>query len=213
MPTVSTLPARRLEPADLGWATAMLETACAHHPVLDYCCSEPNARAKRQWMLLHLLQFGLRYGRVYTNAGRTALAVWLGPGHPAASWWQLLRVGLLPAGLWRLRLRGWLRLRRFLATTAWLRRQSVATSGHYYLLALAVAPNQRGQGQGRRLVQASMAALQATRASCYLDTQVPEQLPFFRRLGFQLVGQCPAGFGVGAPTNWGLVREAMPAST
>ncbi|MBF9220245.1 GNAT family N-acetyltransferase [Hymenobacter ruricola] len=209
MPTAFAPPARRLEPADLAWATALLAASCAGHPVLSYCCTGPDAPAQRVWLLERLLRFGLRYGRVYTNPTQTALAVWLGPGQPAASLWRLLRSGLLPTALWRLRGGGLRRLRHFLAATAWLRRQSVATTRHHYLLALAVHPTARGQGQGRRLLQATMGAMQAPHVPCYLDTQLPEQLPFYQRIGFRLMGQCPPDLRAGGPPTWGLLREGL----
>lgn len=210
VPTL-TPPAYRLRAADLGWATALLAAAGADHPVLRHCCPGPAAAAQRSWLLGRLLRFGLRYGRVYANAERTALAVWLGPGQPAASWWQLLRAGVWPAVLWRLEWRSWRRVRHYLAATAWLRRQSMASPGHHYLLALAVQPAQRGRGLGRRLLHATLALTQATSATaCYAETQVPEQLPFYQRQGFQLTGQCPAGPGAPWLTTWGLMRAAHP---
>lgn len=203
------LPARRLEPADLAWATALLESACAKHPVLNYCCTGPDAKAQISWLSEQLLRFGLRYGRVYTNAEASALAVWLGPDHPAATLRRMLRTGLLPAALWRLEWTGFQRLRHFLVATAWLRRHSLTANSNHYLLALAVRPAVQGKGVGRRLLQATLAVIQTTHSPCYLDTQVPEQLPFFQRMGFRLMGQCPAGPGAAAPTNWGLVREGV----
>jgi len=93
--------------------------------------------------------------------------------------------------------------------TAWLRRHSVNAAGHYYLLALAVAPAARGRGLGRRLLHASLAAMQAQGAPCYLATQRPAELAFFQRLGFRLTGQCLAGQDAATPTNWGLLREGQ----
>ena len=105
---------------------------------------------------------------------------------------------------------GWgslLRLRHYLRAAALLREQTVNPGGHHYLLALAVRPTARGQGQGRRLLQATLAAMRATAAvPCYFDTQGAEQLPFFQRLGFRLAGQCPAGPDGDAPTTRGLLR-------
>lgn len=201
------LPARRLEPADLVWATALLEAACADHPVLQYCCTGPDAQGQRLWLLEQMLRFGLRYGRVYTNADTTAVAVWLGPDHPAATLCRLLRTGLVPAVLWRLDWAGFQRLRHYLVAIAWLRRHSGNAHHHHYLLALAVRPADRGHGLGRRLMQATLAAMQATHEPCYLDTQRPTELMFFQRLGFRLMGQCPAGLEADAPVNWGLMRE------
>jgi ribosomal protein S18 acetylase RimI-like enzyme len=201
------LPARRLESADLDWATAFLEAACAEHPMLNYCCLGPDARTQRLWLLEQLLRFGLRYGRVYTNDEGSAVAVWLGPDQPTASLRRLLCTGLLPAALWRLEWAGVRRLRHFLAATAWLRRHSLTARHHFYLLALAVRPADRGQGLGRRLLRVTLAAMQAGQSPCYLDTQEPTQLAFFQRLGFRALGQCPAGRAADAPVNWGLVRE------
>ena len=204
-------PARRLEPADIGWAKELLAAASTHHPVLDYCCTGPTAPAQRAWLLEQVLRYGLRHGRVYTNANSTALAVWLGPGYPAITWWQVLRAGLLPAVLWRFPWAGVQRLRHLLGSTAWLRRQTVAGNGHFYLLALAVRPGSRGHGEGRRLLQATLAAMQATQTACYFDTQLPDQLPFFQRLGFQLMGQAPMGSHSSGPTTWGLLRSGRAA--
>ncbi|GAC1371397.1 MAG: hypothetical protein NVS3B25_21900 [Hymenobacter sp.] len=209
---VLTLPARRLQQADLVWATALLEAACADHPVLNYCCTGPDAPAQAVWLIEQLLRFGLRYGRIYANADASALAVWLKPEHPAVTLGRMLRTGLLPTALWRLDWTGFQRLRHFLVATTWLRRRSVAANGHYYLMALAVRPTDRGRGLGRRLVQATIAAMQATHAPCYLDTQRPSEVLFFQRLGFRLVGQCPVGLDPEAPTNWGMVREGRNAS-
>ena len=198
---------RRLEPADLAWATALLLAASDQHPVLRHCCAGPTAPAQRAWLVELLLRFGLRHGRVYADADGLALTVWLSTSHLGAARWPLLRAGLLPAALWRLGWAGLLRLRHHLRAAASLREQAVDPGGHHYLLALAVHPAARGQGRGRRLLQATLAAMQATAAvPCYLDTQGPEQLPFFQRLGFQLAGQCPAGREADAPITWGLLR-------
>ena len=199
-------PARRLEPADLPWAKALLLAAVDQHPVLRHCCAGPTAPAQCAWLVEQLLRFGLRHGRVYADADGQALAVWLSPAHLSAARWPLLRAGLLPA-LWRLGWPGLQRLRRHLRAAAWLREQSVDPAAHHYLLALAVHPAARGQGRGRRLLQATLAAMQATAAvPCYLDTQEAEQLSFYQRVGFRLAGQCPAGRGPGAPTTWGLLH-------
>lgn len=198
--------ARRLEPADLGWATALLEASCATHPVLRYCCAGPGHPARRTWLLAQLLRFGLRFGRVYGSAEGNALAVWLGPRHPVATLGQLLQAGLLPAVWWRFGWAGFQRLRLVRRRMMELRRQSALANHHYYLLALVVSPGSRGRGVGRRLLQATLAAMQTAATPCFLDTQQPAQLIFFHRLGFRVVGQCRVGPGAGAPTNWAMMR-------
>ena len=201
-------PARRLEPADLAWATALLLNACADHPVLHYCCQGPTAPAQRRWLLEQLLSFGLRYGRAYTNTEGTALAVWLGPSSVGATWRQLLRTGLLASALVQLGWNGAQRLRRFVAASAWVRRRDAAAnqSPPHYLLALAVHPAHRGRGHGQRLLQATLAVAQPASAPSCLSLQEPSQLPFYQRQGFRLLGECQAGLGADGPTCWELVR-------
>ena len=201
---------RHLEPADLAWATAMLLVASDQHPVLRYCCTGPDASAHCAWLVGLLLRFGLHHGRVYADADGLALAIWLSPNNLGATRWPLLRAGLLPAALWRLGWAGLRRLRHHLRAAAKLRAQVVAPGGHHYLLALAVHPAARGQGRGRRLLQATLAAMRATAAvPCYLDTQGAEQLPFFQRMGFRLAGQCLAGPEDNASTTWGLLHASF----
>ena len=199
-------PARRLEPADLAWATTLLLKACADDPVLHYCCQGPTSPAQRRWLLEQLLGFGLRYGRAYANAEGTALAVWARPGSAGATWRQLLRTGLLTSALGHLGWSGAQRLRRFVAASAWVRRRNTAPNQPHYLLALAVHPAHRGRGHGQRLLQATLAVAQPASAPSCLSLQEPSQLLFYQRQGFRLLGKCQVGLGINGPTCWELVR-------
>lgn len=196
--------ARRLEAADLAWATALLTVAAAGHPALGYVCPGPAAELRHRWLLQRLLALALHHGGAYANAPGTALALWLGPQQLAAAW--SLRLALLPAA-WHL---GWgssQRLRRLLRTSAWLRHQSLAEP-HHLLLTVAVHPEARGRGEGQRLLAATL-ALRQPALPCYFSTQLPSQLPFYQRQGFALTGHCVVGQGAhGLLTNWSLLRPA-----
>jgi ribosomal protein S18 acetylase RimI-like enzyme len=189
----------------LAWATELLAAALAGHPLWAYL-QLPVASSSAAWLLRGLLRFGLRYGAVYTNPERTALALWL-PGRVRASPRRLLWAGLLPGAAWQLGLAGCGRLRRWLAATGWLHQRS-APVPHQRLLVLAVQPAARGRGVGRRLALATLAARQATRQPCYTATADARQLPFFQRLGFRVVGHCPIDATASALTDWGLVRSS-----
>lgn len=205
--TVQAQPAvpRRLEAADLAWATALLAQATAAHPAVRYVCTGPAAGGQQRWLLKRLLALALRHGVAYTNAAGTALVLWLAPARPAAAW--TLWLALLPAAAWQLGWAGAGRLRRLLSTAAWLRRQSLA-SPHHLLLAVAVHPLAQGRGEGRRLLAATL-ALRRAPLPCYFSAQVPAQLAFYQGLGFQLAGHCTVDKGpAGLLSNWGLLRPA-----
>lgn len=198
-------PARRLDAADLPWATELLAAALAGHPTLGYLCPAQEGPERATWLVAALLRYALLFGSIYTNPEHTALALWLPPGRVAITPARLLRAGLLPTASWRLGYAGCRRLQLLLAATGWLRRQSLGTP-HHYLLALVVRPEFQGQGVGRRLLLATLAVRQGGPAPCYVDTQVPAHLPFYQLLGFRLVGHCTVGPGPHSLTNWGLVR-------
>ncbi|UOQ99425.1 GNAT family N-acetyltransferase [Hymenobacter sp. 5317J-9] len=192
---------RRLEAADVAWATALLLRATAAHPALRYVC-DGTSEVRQQWLLKQLLLLVLRHGAAYTNAPGTALALWLGPAQATVRttpWW------LLPATIWHLGWAGHRRLGRLLSTIAWLRRHGVA-GPHHLLLGVAVLPEAQGRGEGRRLLTSTL-ALRQTPLPCYFSTQVPAQLAFYQGMGFELAGHCPVGDGPDGPlSNWGLLR-------
>lgn len=201
----ATVPAQRLGSADLGWATELLEVALAEYPLWNYL--RPVAPGlSAAWLLRGLLRFGLRYGAVYTNPERTAVALWL-PGRVGATLGRLLRAGLLPGAAWQLGVAGYRRLNAWLRATGWLHQHS-APLPHQRLLVLAVHPAVRGRGVGRRLLLATLAARQASQQACYTATADARQLPFFQRMGFRIVGHCPIDASVPALTDWALVRYA-----
>ena len=195
--------ARRLEVADLGWATDLLVAALAGHPALRYVCDGPAAPARHTWLVRQLLECAVRCGSAYANAAGTAAVLWLGPDLSAAAWHLRLRV--LPAAAWHLGWAGSRRLQRLLRTQAWLRHQNLS-GPHHLLLALGVPPAARGAGEGRRLLSATLALRQASGLPCYFSLQVPTQLPFYQSYGFGLAGHCPVGTGPAGPlSTWGLL--------
>lgn len=205
-PSVVSAPARRLELVDLAWATALAAEASAGYPALEYVST---GAAQQQWLLRQLLELVLRHGGAYTNAAGTALVLWLGPQRRAADWHLWLR--LLPAAAWHLDWASSQRLRRLLRTAAWLRQHSLPDP-HHLLLAVAVHPAARGQGEGRRLLAATLALRQEPALPCYYSAHDPGQLAFYQRQGFALAGHCAVADGpAGLLGNWGLVRPAGAA--
>jgi GNAT superfamily N-acetyltransferase len=58
---------------------------------------------------------------------------------------------------------------------------------HWYLAYAAVAPARQGRGLGTTLLRHNLGQLAATGLPCYLESADATNLPFYDRLGFQIV--------------------------
>jgi GNAT superfamily N-acetyltransferase len=81
---------------------------------------------------------------------------------------------------------------------------------HWNLEAMGVAPAAQGQGVGGRLLAPGLARADAQRLPCYLTTARAENLPFYRRFGFQVVANA-LPLVPGGPTHWGMRRPPAGA--
>ncbi len=80
------------------------------------------------------------------------------------------------------------------------------TVEHWYLSHLAVAPGRQGSGLGRALVRAGLSRADATGVGAYLETTNPDNLAFYRSLGFDLRETIEMK---GAPEVWLLWRPPI----
>ena len=67
-----------------------------------------------------------------------------------------------------------------------LRRRDVPER-HWYLWVLGVEPERQGQGIGGALTQPVFARADAEGLPCYLETDKPDNVPFYRKHGFAVV--------------------------
>jgi ribosomal protein S18 acetylase RimI-like enzyme len=77
---------------------------------------------------------------------------------------------------------------------------------HVHLGPLAVDAHLQGQGIGSLMMQEHCRRLDGDRAVGYLETDKPENVRFYERFGFQVIGQEPV-LGV---ANWFMRREHRP---
>jgi ribosomal protein S18 acetylase RimI-like enzyme len=89
-----------------------------------------------------------------------------------------------------------------------------ATGGrpHWHLHMMAVHPTRQGAGIGTELVRAALAAKQAETAVRHpisLQTERPQNLTFYRRLGFELKREYDLGGVLGGQPfrTWSMLRE------
>lgn len=79
---------------------------------------------------------------------------------------------------------------------------------HWYLALLGVDPTRQGQGLGRELLMPVLTRCDREIEAAYLETQKPENLPFYERFGFKVLDEV----GVpGSPPVWLMWRDPDPS--
>ena len=110
------------------------------------------------------------------------------------------RVRLLPALVRGLGIRASLRVSAWLS--AWAANDPA--DAHWHFGPIGVDPDFQGRGVGRQLMTAFCAALDERSASGFLETDKPENVRFYERSGFGVIGEVPV---IGVPTYF-MARSA-----
>lgn len=122
------------------------------------------------------------------TAGFEAIAVWMPPGR-SFGFWSLVRSGFASA--------------RFAVTPPFLNLRKMTNmllqferehnrrmpDPHWYLMALGVDPEWQGQGLGSVLVRHGVERAGAEDMSVYLETETGPNVPFYGKLGFELIDE------------------------
>lgn len=78
---------------------------------------------------------------------------------------------------------------------------------HWYLALLGVEPTHQGQGLGRLLLEPVLKRCDTEIEPAYLETQKPENLPFYERFGFRVLKEVSVP---GSPPVWLMWRDPDP---
>ncbi len=167
-----------------------------------YLWPDPDERRQAlRWYYGSLVpRLGFGGGRVYVGDGGAGQSVWIAPGN-GVGLASGVRAGALgfprrygAAATWRL---------KKLSDTIDALRREAAPPGHWYLLLLGVEPEAQGTGLGARLMAPVIAEADRAGRAVYLETSTPSNLPYYRRHGFEVVGErrVPGGHGY-----WGMAR-------
>lgn len=76
---------------------------------------------------------------------------------------------------------------------------------HWYLPAIGVEPMLQGKGYGTALLARGIEVCDRGRVAAYLEATNPANIPLYRRLGFEVVGEIRAG---GSPSITPMLRAA-----
>lgn len=177
----------RLERKDLSRAASALGRAFYDDPLQSYVLPDPALRVERSPAhFAPILEYGLRFGTVLTTAGEPkGAAVWLPPGETAVTDERAIEAGLdkLPDVLGAA---GADRFFSVLATIDPYHRTDVPAE-HWYVLVVGVEPDAQGQGLGRALLAPVLEEARRDRLPCYLETAQPQNVEFYRHLGFRVL--------------------------
>lgn len=115
---------------------------------------------------------------------------------------------MLRAGMWRapfvLGLDGMGRLSKAMSATEAFHRQ--VRGPHWYLMTVGTRTARQGQGLGSQLVEMGTTRADDARVPCYLETGTGSNIAFYRRRGFEVVGQADCH----GHTLTGMVRPSSP---
>lgn len=176
-------------------------------PLFVYALPEGRSRLPRlQRLFAANIRYGILYGEVYRAASQ-GLAVWLPPGNT-----QITPVRALGAGMGRvpfeIGLRAVLRLEQIGALAERLHEQ-LADGPHWYLFLLGVDPDSQGGGTGSLLLRPVLDQADAAGRPCYLETNNPRAVHFYRKLGFEVVAE--GRHSAPGLAYWAMRRETHQA--
>ena len=182
---VQQLSIRPLKQEELVDAVAICAQAMRDNPLHIKVFGQTEEKRQRRLqrffpgMLAYVARKGCLYGAFVERRLVGVLGV-LAPGHCSPSLMDMMR--LLPSVVFSNSLLGQLRLAIWLGSWAKLHPRSP----HWHLGPLAVDPAWQGQGIARQLLTRAceQAELRAPSAPLYLETDKPENVRYYKRIGF-----------------------------
>ncbi len=187
----------RLTPQDAARAARLIAAAFHDDPVMVWALNGARGIEPIQTVLARAVY--LRHGFGYQTRDDAAGTLWLPPSpktglNPMDEYsllFQLLRYGGLKG------------LKRATAMGSALARNKPKTP-HYYLYTISVHPRSQGKGLGRRILAHTLEQIDRERAPAYLENSKAENTPFYRAMGFELMGEVV--MTPGCPPMWPMWR-------
>jgi ribosomal protein S18 acetylase RimI-like enzyme len=194
-----------LSPEAVTEAAQLQARAFADDPLIHFLFPDEATRGRRlPWVMRFAIGLGMPFGEVHTT--RPAMlghAVWLPPGHTHIAPEQLVAAGFVEPALHM----GEQALERFNGFMDQIGpiHERLVPELHWYLLVLGVDPPHQGRGVGGMLMQPILSRADADGRRCYLETEKPDNVTFYRKHGFEVVAEDDVVGG--GPHVWMMVRE------
>lgn len=191
-------------------AATLLADAFHTNPAHVWICPEEATRAARlRWFLGRNVEIQARVGKgfcIVDAKGLGAMGFWHAPGTKEPGLGLMLRHGLWLAPL-RIGVASVRRMMEMVEHVEKRRHEVLAGREAWYLHNMVVRGDLRGTGVGSRLLGSELGRVFAVRAApAFLNTQRPENVVFYRRLGFEVCAEETIGTGPHAFTNWMMLH-------
>jgi ribosomal protein S18 acetylase RimI-like enzyme len=195
--------ARPATQADLAGMAEALAHAFHDDPVMQWLFGDVPPRPMRYTEPFFASEGArhLRQGHVYTLDGTPGAAYWDPPGH-----WKTRPVDVLRMAPLMLRGMG-LRTRSALRGLGRMEKAHDAHPEHYYLAVLGTRPDRQGAGLGSALLAPVLERCDEEGVGAYLESSKEQNIPYYRRHGFEVVGEVDFPSG---PRLWPMWRDPQP---
>jgi ribosomal protein S18 acetylase RimI-like enzyme len=193
-------PPRPATARDFPRLAACLARAFETDPVLRWLipgAADRRRRAPRFYaaVLNHLAPAAT----ILTTDGHAGVALWLAPRSPRPGWSAEVRYGLRMLANLRGRALHGLRLVGEIEAAH-------PRTRHWYLSLLGIEPLCQGRGLGSLLMQPVLQRCDREGLPAYLESSKEENIAFYRRHGFAVVGEVRVA---GGPTLWPMLRPPL----
>lgn len=181
-------PPRRLEPGDVERAARVFARAFAwHEPWGEWAMPDPSDREQRifERFRADLAERFIPFGECWTLGAGTTTTMWIPPG-----------VEELAKRRSEADYAGYGELADQMRAGDELIAALKPDVEHWYLDTIATDPDLHGQGLGGRLLDHDLAVRDAAGQACALDTHTRENVDFYARRGFEVIGSGTLGPGI-----------------
>ncbi len=199
-------PVRQATSGDIDGMAGALSLAFSDDPVMRWLFGDDPPRPMRYSKPFFASEGRrhLRHQTVYTADGHPGAAYWDPPGHWKTSALAVLRLApMILRGIGP-------RTIKALQGLARIEQAHAEHPDHYYLAVLGTHPGRQGEGIGSALLGPVLTRCDIDGVGAYLESSKEANIPFYRRHGFEVVGE--VSFPTG-PTVWPMWRDPQPPST
>ncbi len=187
MPRSEGIQTIKLNPADLKAAAGVFARAFNEYPMMTFIWPDPARKQQHfDWYSECAINYGLRYGEVFTTPDLEGISMWLPPSQPYLTISRAFQVGFSTLGI-RMGIRNYIdrNLKNEIATTK--AHKACMPCPHWYLWVIVVDPPRQAQGIGTALLQPGLKLADQSSLPCYLETHDEKNLPFYQRNGFEVL--------------------------